>query len=51
MPANPGRVEAINWKLVVAEAMRRRRAEKLTQKEHAELAGGIHSNYSRLRSR
>jgi transcriptional regulator with XRE-family HTH domain len=39
MPANPGRVEPINWKSVVAEALRRRRAEKLTQKEHAALAG------------
>ncbi len=39
MPANPGRVEQLNWKSVVAEAMRRRRAEKLTQKEHAALAG------------
>jgi len=37
--ANSGRIELINWKSLVAEAMRRRKAEKLTQREHAALAG------------
>jgi transcriptional regulator with XRE-family HTH domain len=39
MSANTGRIELLNWKSLVAEAMRRRRAEKLTQREHASLAG------------
>jgi transcriptional regulator with XRE-family HTH domain len=37
--ANSGRIELINWKSLVAEAIRRRKAEKLTQREHASLAG------------
>ena len=39
MPANPTRIELLNWKSLVAEAIRRRRAEKLTQRDHAALAG------------
>jgi transcriptional regulator with XRE-family HTH domain len=39
MSANSGRIELINWKSLVAEAIRRRKAEKLTQREHAALAG------------
>jgi transcriptional regulator with XRE-family HTH domain len=38
MPANTGRIELLNWKSLVAEAIRRRKAEKLTQREHAALA-------------
>jgi transcriptional regulator with XRE-family HTH domain len=38
MPTNPGRIELLNWKSLVAEAIRRRKAEKLTQREHAALA-------------
>lgn len=39
MSANTGRIELINWKSLVAEAIRRRKAEKLTQRQHAALAG------------
>lgn len=39
MPANPTRIELLNWKSLVAEAIRRRKAEKLTQRDHAALAG------------
>jgi transcriptional regulator with XRE-family HTH domain len=39
MPANSTRIELLNWKSLVAEAVRRRKAEKLTQREHASLAG------------
>jgi transcriptional regulator with XRE-family HTH domain len=39
MPANSTRIELLNWKSLVAEAIRRRKAEKLTQREHASLAG------------
>jgi transcriptional regulator with XRE-family HTH domain len=37
--ANTGRIELLNWKSLVKEAIRRRKAEKLTQREHASLAG------------
>lgn len=39
MRANPGGIEALNWPRLVAEAVRRRKAEKMTQKDHAALAG------------
>jgi transcriptional regulator with XRE-family HTH domain len=39
MSANSGRIELLNWKSLVQEAIRRRKAEKLTQREHASLAG------------
>ena len=39
MSTNSGRIELINWKSLVVEAIRRRKAEKLTQREHASLAG------------
>jgi transcriptional regulator with XRE-family HTH domain len=32
------RIAALNWQALVAEALRRRKAEKLTQREHAALA-------------
>ena len=38
MPTNPRRIAALNWQELVAEAIRRRKKEKLTQKEHAALA-------------
>lgn len=38
MSTNTGRVEPVNWKSLVVEAIRRRKAERLTQKEHASLA-------------
>jgi transcriptional regulator with XRE-family HTH domain len=38
MHENSRRVTPLNWRAVVDEAIRRRRAEKLTQKEHAALA-------------
>jgi transcriptional regulator with XRE-family HTH domain len=38
MSTHTGRIEPINWASLVREAIRRRRAEKLTQKEHAALA-------------
>lgn len=37
MPQNPG-LEPLNWQALVTEAIRRRKAEKLTQREHAALA-------------
>jgi transcriptional regulator with XRE-family HTH domain len=39
MPKNLQRVALLNWRDLVAEAIRRRKEEKLTQKEHAALAG------------
>lgn len=39
MSASPGGIAPLNWPALVAEALRRRKAEKLTQKEHAALAG------------
>src|SRR5947209_1955716 len=38
MPENSGRISALNWRTLVDEALRRRKAEKLTQREHAALA-------------
>jgi transcriptional regulator with XRE-family HTH domain len=38
MPETAGGIAPLNWPQLVAEAMRRRKAEKLTQKEHAALA-------------
>lgn len=38
MPKNSRGVTPLNWRDLVAEAIRRRKAEKLTQKEHAALA-------------
>jgi transcriptional regulator with XRE-family HTH domain len=38
MPQNPGDIGALNWPALVAEAVRRRKKEKMTQKEHAALA-------------
>jgi transcriptional regulator with XRE-family HTH domain len=38
MPENPRGVAPFNWSALVAEAIRRRKAEKLTQREHAALA-------------
>jgi transcriptional regulator with XRE-family HTH domain len=38
MSQNPRGIAPINWTALVAEAMRRRKAEKLTQREHAALA-------------
>ena len=38
MPENPGRIAPLDWRALVAEAVRRRKAEKLTQREHAALA-------------
>src|ERR1700694_1974457 len=38
MPQNSGRIAPLNWRTLVAEALRRRKAEKLTQREHAALA-------------
>jgi transcriptional regulator with XRE-family HTH domain len=38
MPSNPRGVAPFNWSHLVAEAIRRRKAEKLTQREHAALA-------------
>ena len=39
MPTSSGRVTPLDWRAIVAEALRRRKAEKLTQREHAALAG------------
>ena len=39
MPENPRNLEALNWPAIVEETLRRRKAEKLTQREHAALAG------------
>ncbi len=38
MPENPRGITPLNWNALVAEAIRRRKAEKLTQREHAALA-------------
>jgi transcriptional regulator with XRE-family HTH domain len=38
MPAHSGRIAPLNWRALVDEAIRRRKAEKLTQREHAALA-------------
>jgi transcriptional regulator with XRE-family HTH domain len=38
MPENPRGIAPLNWSALVAEAIRRRKAEKLTQREHAALA-------------
>jgi transcriptional regulator with XRE-family HTH domain len=38
MPTDSGRVAPLNWRALVDEAIRRRKAEKLTQREHAALA-------------
>jgi transcriptional regulator with XRE-family HTH domain len=38
MPQNPRGIAPLNWTALVAEAIRRRKAEKLTQREHAALA-------------
>ncbi len=38
MPQNPGRITPLNWRALVEEAVRRRKAEKLTQRQHAALA-------------
>ena len=39
MPAHTGRIEALDWRALVDEALRRRKAEKMTQRQHAALAG------------
>jgi transcriptional regulator with XRE-family HTH domain len=38
MPENSGRITPLDWRTLVNEAIRRRKAEKLTQREHAALA-------------
>ena len=38
MPENSGRITPLDWRTLVSEAIRRRKAEKLTQREHAALA-------------
>lgn len=38
MPSNSGEIAPLNWSALVAEALRRRKAERLTQREHAALA-------------
>jgi transcriptional regulator with XRE-family HTH domain len=38
MPEAPGTLRPVNWTALVAEAIRRRKTEHLTQKEHAALA-------------
>lgn len=38
MPTHPRGIALLNWQSLVDEAIRRRKAEKLTQKEHAALA-------------
>jgi len=38
MPENPRGINPLNWTALVAETIRRRKAEKLTQREHAALA-------------
>lgn len=38
MPESSGGVAPLNWDALVREALRRRKAEKMTQKEHAALA-------------
>jgi len=39
MPAHSRDIAAINWQALVDEALRRRKAEGMTQREHAALAG------------
>lgn len=39
MPAHPGSLGPLDWRALVDEAIRRRKAEKLTQRRHAALAG------------
>lgn len=39
MPENPRSVVPLEWRAIVDEALRRRKAERLTQREHAALAG------------
>ena len=38
MPQNSGNIAALNWGALVQEALRRRKAENMTQREHAALA-------------
>ena len=38
MPENSRAIGPLNWRALVDEALRRRKAEKLTQREHAALA-------------
>ncbi len=38
MPENPRGITPLNWPTLVAEALRRRKSERLTQREHAALA-------------
>ena len=38
MPKNPRGITPLNWTALVTEAARRRKAERLTQREHAALA-------------
>ena len=38
MPSHSGRLSPLNWRALVEEALRRRKAEKMTQREHAALA-------------
>lgn len=38
MPENPRSIAPVDWRALIAEALRRRKAERLTQKEHAALA-------------
>ena len=38
MPENPWGITPLNWRVLVNEAIRRRKAEKMTQREHAALA-------------
>jgi transcriptional regulator with XRE-family HTH domain len=38
MRADSGRITPVNWRALVDEAIRRRKAERLTQREHAALA-------------
>ncbi len=39
MPEAAGGIAGLNWPALVSEAVRRRKAEKMTQREHAALAG------------
>jgi len=39
MPADPQGVSPLDWRALVAEALRRRKGERLTQRQHAALAG------------
>jgi transcriptional regulator with XRE-family HTH domain len=39
MPAHPRTIAPLGWDALVKETLRRRKAEKLTQREHAALAG------------